>query len=79
MESSVAALIGGLLLLDEGKENVPGPRAKAGDRAGGKGVGRCRRTGRVRCKEEGSRNAGRGGTGQREAVAPRPSGDEPVG
>lgn len=41
-------------LLDEGKENVPGPRATAGDRAGDRGVRRCCSTRRARCKEEGS-------------------------
>lgn len=54
MESSAVALIGGLLLLDEGKENVTGPRARAGDRADDRGVRRCCSTRRARCKEEGS-------------------------
>lgn len=71
MESSAAALIGGLLLLlDEGKGNSPGLRARGGDRAGDRGVRRCCRTGRARCREEGRhipaaahRAAGGGGGG----------------
>lgn len=68
MESSAVALFGGLLLPDEGKETVPRPRARAGDRASDRGARRCCRAGRARRK---ARRAA-------EAVQPRPAGDATV-